>query len=143
VVSVGKKFVLNTVTMSAAERAAAGLQTYDVTSDNSGVTYDHLPLVADFRFPSLPGDFNSDRLINSVDYQHWRARFGAVETPADANRNGIVDAADYVVWRKAFVAGIGSSGESAVVPEPASNMLYTMLVAILVGGPIRRSPGNP
>ena len=138
--SIGKQFVLNTVAMSAADRAAAGLQTYDVTLDNFGVTYDHLPLVFDFRFPQpqLPGDFNSDRTVNSADYDHWRARFGSAEASADANHNGIVDAADYVVWRKAIATGIGVGGQAATVPEPASNVLCLVLLVVLNGAPIRR-----
>jgi endonuclease/exonuclease/phosphatase family metal-dependent hydrolase len=141
VVSIGKKFVLNTVAMSAADRAAAGLQTYDVTVDNSGITYDHLPLVVDFRFPQphLPGDFNSDRTVNLADYGYWRSRFGAADASADANGNGIVDAADYVVWRKAFASAAGVGGQAATVPEPASNVLCILLVAMWAALSVRRS----
>jgi endonuclease/exonuclease/phosphatase family metal-dependent hydrolase len=144
VVSVGKKFVLNTVSMSAAERAAASLQTYDVTSDNSGIRYDHLPLVVDFRFPTipLPGDFNSDGMVNSTDYGFWRTRFGSPDASADANRNSIVDTADYVIWRRAFATSTGAVGQAAIVPESASNVLCILLVALLLGVPIRRSPGS-
>ncbi len=132
-VSIGKKFVLNTVTMSASDRAAAGLQTYDVTSDNSGVTYDHLPLVVDFRLPPphLPGDYNSDRVVNTSDFNYWRTRFGSADAAADGNGNGIVDAADYVVWRNSIAASVGSSGIGTTVPEPASNLLCIALVGAL------------
>jgi endonuclease/exonuclease/phosphatase family metal-dependent hydrolase len=142
VVSVGKKFVLNTVAMSAADRAAAGLQAYDVTSDNSGITYDHLPLVVDFRLPPpyLPGDYNSDRAVNSDDYEIWRSRFETIDAAADGNRNGVVDAADYVVWRKAFAAASGAVGHAAVVPEPASIMLCLWLTAVLAALPMRSRP---
>lgn len=141
VVSIGKKFILNTVTMSAADRAAAGLQTYDVTADNFGVTYDHLPLVVDFRFPQphLPGDFNSDRTVNSADYTYWRARFGSAEASADANHNGIVDAPDYVVWRKAIATGVAVGSQAAAVPEPASNVLCVLLVTSWAALSVRRS----
>ncbi|HEX2473702.1 MAG TPA: endonuclease/exonuclease/phosphatase family protein [Lacipirellulaceae bacterium] len=132
-VSIGKKFVLNTVAMSASDRAAAGLQTYDVTSDDSGITYDHLPLVVDFRSPSphLPGDYNSDNVVNSSDFNYWRTRFGSADATADGNGNGIVDAADYVVWRNSMAAAAGSSGSAATVPEPASNLLCIALVGTL------------
>lgn len=46
------RFVLNTVSMSSADRAATGLQQFDVTLDNTGSDYDHLPVVIDFRLGS-------------------------------------------------------------------------------------------
>ncbi|MEA2734994.1 MAG: hypothetical protein QOE14_1445, partial [Humisphaera sp.] len=49
VLAIQKSFVLNTVTMTAADRAAAGLQTYDSIYDNVGSVYDHLPVIADFQ----------------------------------------------------------------------------------------------
>jgi endonuclease/exonuclease/phosphatase family metal-dependent hydrolase len=127
--SVGNKFVLNTVTMSPAERAATGLQTYDITLDQSGVTYDHLPLIVDFRFPlvPLPGDYDSDGSVTSSDYDVWRADFGTTKPAADGNHDGIVDAADYVVWRNALAAGATGAQTTIPVPEPASNLLFVML----------------
>jgi endonuclease/exonuclease/phosphatase family metal-dependent hydrolase len=52
VARIAHQFVLNTFDMSPVELAATGLQTFDVTFDASN--YDHLPLVADFRFPPVP-----------------------------------------------------------------------------------------
>lgn len=60
VARVANNFVLNTVDMSASDLAATGLQTYDVTIN--ALTYDHLPLVADFRFPAVP-EPNSNLLV--------------------------------------------------------------------------------
>lgn len=59
-------FVLNTASMTPAERSASGLQTWDVARDTAG-DYDHLPLVVDFRANRGPihtfgqgcGDFRS------------------------------------------------------------------------------------
>jgi endonuclease/exonuclease/phosphatase family metal-dependent hydrolase len=132
-VSIGKIFVLNTVTMSASDRSAAGLQTYDVTSDNVGITYDHLPLVVDFRLPSphLPGDYNSDRVVNAADFNYWRSRFGSADAAADGNGNGIVDAADYVIWRNSVAGSAASIGSASTVPEPASNLLCVALIGTL------------
>lgn len=50
VASVGRTFVLNTMTLPAAELAAAGLQAEDVTLKpaTGGTNYDHLPVVVDF-----------------------------------------------------------------------------------------------
>jgi endonuclease/exonuclease/phosphatase family metal-dependent hydrolase len=44
-----KKFVLNTTTLSEEVLHAAGLQEFDITVDDVGREYDHLPLVVDFR----------------------------------------------------------------------------------------------
>jgi endonuclease/exonuclease/phosphatase family metal-dependent hydrolase len=124
------QFVLNTVSMSAAERAAAGLQAYDVTID--ALDYDHLPLVVDFRFlaDGSPGDFNLDRTVDAFDYDLWRKSFGSTAgLAADANGDQIVDAADVVIWRKYATAGGGSEAavySVASVPEPASDLLILM-----------------
>lgn len=50
----GNAFVLNTGMMSDAERAATGLQIWDVTRDSIGEDYDHLPLVLDFHATTGP-----------------------------------------------------------------------------------------
>jgi hypothetical protein len=146
VVDVAHSFVLNTVSMSAAERAATGLLQYDVTLTTS--TYDHLPLVVDFRFPpeAIPGDFNFDRVVDALDYDRWRQTIGSTDVlDADANGDRVVDAADYVLWRKYFaVASGGASAESlAIVPEPASFLLCLMLFAIGALVPWRSSRGVP
>ena len=128
VVSVAHKFILNTLTMSRAERTATGLQAYDVTLDNSGITYDHLPLVVDFRFAlPLPGDYNRDKFVNSSDYELWRTSFGTTNSAADGNQNGVIDAADYVVWRKALAATPLSTQNTVSVPEPALKLLCLTL----------------
>ncbi|HWP39859.1 MAG TPA: endonuclease/exonuclease/phosphatase family protein [Tepidisphaeraceae bacterium] len=43
------RFALNTVAMSPADRSAAQLGPFDSILDDAGITYDHLPLVIDFR----------------------------------------------------------------------------------------------
>lgn len=48
------KFVLNTVEMTPTERAATGLEELDITVDQAGSNYDHLPLVVDFRLVPEP-----------------------------------------------------------------------------------------
>jgi endonuclease/exonuclease/phosphatase family metal-dependent hydrolase len=54
VLAEANKFVLNTVAMTPAERLAAGLQEFDVTHDQVGRNYDHLPVVVDFRLVPEP-----------------------------------------------------------------------------------------
>jgi endonuclease/exonuclease/phosphatase family metal-dependent hydrolase len=119
-------YVLNTVSMSPDDRAATGLQQYDVTITTTN--YDHLPVVVDFRFP-LPGDYNGDRVVDNVDFERWRNTFGSTTIlDADGNGNQVVDAGDYVVWRKwlSSGSGAGSFGDEPPVPEPASNLLWLM-----------------
>jgi len=52
VMSVSRRFVLNTMTMSTDELASIGLQKSDVMFDQEAGYYDHLPLVADFTLRS-------------------------------------------------------------------------------------------
>jgi endonuclease/exonuclease/phosphatase family metal-dependent hydrolase len=136
VVATANRFVLNTVSMTAAERAATGLQQYDVTLTTSN--YDHIPVVVDFRFP-MPGDFNDDRVVDGLDFQLWQQTFGSsANLAADANGDHVVDAADYVIWRMNLPPGAGSiaaDGGSHSVPEPAS---YLLLLMICGAVPIRR-----
>jgi hypothetical protein len=54
VLSVANQFVLNTVSMTAEERMATGLQELDITLDLVGRNYDHLPVVVDFRVRPAP-----------------------------------------------------------------------------------------
>ncbi len=49
VMDVVKKFALDTSTMTEEDLRATGLQKFDVTADDVGKEYDHLPLVVDFR----------------------------------------------------------------------------------------------
>jgi hypothetical protein len=136
--------------MSSAELAATGLQTYDVTVD--AATYDHLPLVVDFRFPidGAPGDFTLDRAIDLSDRAMWQETFGSpANHDADGSGNSIVDAADYVVWRK-FTEPLGGGGLSLdsydAAPEPAPYLLilsaFTCLCIKFCGRTVARQSIN-
>ncbi len=129
VVGIANHFVLNTVSMTAAERTATGLQSNDVTITSSN--YDHLPVVVDFRFPSqaFPGDYNSDGQVDAMDYDAWKLAFGAIGGASDGNSDGVVDAADYTVWRNNLGAGSAGSGGVAAVPEPASAVAIALMVS--------------
>ena len=95
VLRTANQFVLNTVSMSSSERAAAGLQTYDITVDQVGTNYDHLPLVVDFRLvvdDAAAGDYNGNGLVDAEDYSVWLASLGSTTNlTADGNGNGTVD----------------------------------------------------
>ena len=54
---------------------------------------------------AIPGDYDGSGVVDSNDYNEWRANFGAASDFApsvDGNGDGFIDAADYVVWRKNF-----------------------------------------
>jgi hypothetical protein len=82
---------------------------------------------------AVVGDYNSDGMVNSLDYSVWRQTFGSITSlNADGNLNGVVDDADYVVWRSNFgltlpgagsAAGGGASLSLNAVPEPAAVIL--------------------
>jgi endonuclease/exonuclease/phosphatase family metal-dependent hydrolase len=137
VVGIAKHFVLNTVTMTSAERSATGLQSGDITLTSSN--YDHLPVVVDFRFPSepLPGDYNSDGKVDGADYDAWKLAFGTDNAAADGNGDGRVDAGDYTVWRDNLGAGGAGSGVAAV-PEPTGVAILAATWAWGACGRLRR-----
>jgi hypothetical protein len=128
VARVANSFVLNTVAMTAAELSAAGLQTYDVTIN--ALEYDHLPLVADFRFlaDGKQGDYNLDRVVDTQGYDLWQQSYGSASNhDADVSQNNVVDASVYVVWRKFSGFAGGSFMENgSPIPEPASNLLLPL-----------------
>lgn len=71
---------------------------------------------------------------SAADYTAWKLAFGTTVDPgtgADGNNDGVVDAADYTVWRDNLGASSGSL-HAAPVPEPASIMLASGLLAILM-----------
>ncbi|WP_146452077.1 endonuclease/exonuclease/phosphatase family protein [Bythopirellula polymerisocia] len=124
---VGNKFVLNTVSMTSADRTATGLQQRDVTIGNSTTYFDHLPVVVDFRiFEFAPSDFNFSRSADGADLATWQAGYhvlsGATRTTGDADGDGDVDGRDFLIWQQQ--AGI-SGPPLSPVPEPGS---WVMLI---------------
>jgi hypothetical protein len=58
--------------------------------------------------PRLPGDYDGNGAVQTLDYDVWRGAFGTIVSPgisADGNADGSVDVADYVMWQKLFVPG--------------------------------------
>jgi hypothetical protein len=132
-------FVLNTIAMSPSDRAAAGLQTYDTAIDS--LTYDHLPVVADFLIPPppIPGDANGDRQVDSNDLAAWQAHFGvssnATTSQGDTDADGDIDGADFLTWQR-HVTAVPLAAAS--VPEPAAAAMTALsLLAMLM---IRKGP---
>jgi hypothetical protein len=75
---------------------------------------------------TLPGDFNSDGIVDAGDYVVWRKGLGTTYTQAD-----------YDVWLANFGASSGSGSVSnSIAPEPTSGWL--LLWAAVVGACCRR-----
>jgi hypothetical protein len=69
----------------------------------------------------IPGDINSDGIVDIRDYGLWRQNFGQTNcgNPADLDGNCIVDIRDYGIWRQNFghTAGAALRGEPAPAPR--------------------------
>ena len=57
-----------------------------------------------FSFGNLPGDANSDGIVDQADYTLWYNGYGASgrELPGDFTADGLVDQADYTVWYNSY-----------------------------------------
>lgn len=129
---VGNKFVLNTVSMTSAQRLATGLERLDVTIGNSSSNFDHLPVVVDFRlFDFADSDFNFSRGVDGADLTTWQTGFGtpsgASRGIGDADRDGDVDGRDYLIWQRQY-SNLGV--QVASVPEPATCCM--LLISLLL-----------
>jgi hypothetical protein len=73
---------------------------------------------------AVAGDYNEDLVVNTPDYDLWRANFGstALVNP-DGNANGVVDAADYVLWRKRLATAQSSAAAVSELNEIAESKL--------------------
>ncbi len=141
VMQLAGSFVLNTVAMSEEELSSAGLQRYDAVIDE--LTYDHLPVVADYRIPppALAGDANGDSVVNADDLMIWHEGFGAAGNAAvgqgDFNGDTNVDGDDWLVWqREASVETAEFPTRPA--PEPAAAALAACVFLLPLRRPSRR-----
>jgi hypothetical protein len=88
---------------------------------------------------AIPGDYNSNDIVDAADYVVWRTTLTNSVTPnsgADGNNNGVIDAGDYDVWKSHFGETAASSAIEAAVPEPSALALFVFAAAI---GALRRS----
>jgi endonuclease/exonuclease/phosphatase family metal-dependent hydrolase len=140
---IANKFILNTFEMSPADLAATGLQPLDVTIDQEGVIFDHLPLVADFRvFEFANSDFNFSRSVGSDDLAIWQAGYsaaGSSRMEGDADGDGDVDGRDFLIWQQSMPTTEGPLSLYAAVPEPSTLLLGASFLGLSCCGCVRRT----
>lgn len=142
VMQMGNRFVLNTVAMSSEERQATGLEELDVTVDQDGLNYDHLPVVVDFRNigqPPMPGDYNDDGRVDAADYSFWRNNLGQ---PAGVLWNDptgkAIGMAQYDLWRGQY--GQQLSPTPGQTPVPAPGTLALICTGLILSGRQQKTP---
>jgi hypothetical protein len=92
----------------------------------------------------VPGDYNSNGVVDAADYVVWRSNVGQPSIPnRGTGITGNVGTADYNFWRAHFAntSGSGAGGLStSPVPEPSSVLLIVVgLLGVLKS---RRSKSN-
>jgi hypothetical protein len=80
--------------------------------------------------PVLAGDYNSDGLVDAVDYTVWRDAYDSASSDlaADGDGSGVIDPADYTIWAVNYGA---SDSQPAAVPEPTAILIA--IAATLAG----------
>lgn len=87
--------------------------------------------------PVVPGDFNSDGVVNLADYAVWRNNFGADEdgiVMLNGNGDGgTVGVSDFMLWKSHFGSTAGGqpvSSDSKPVPEIGSSSILTVCLMV-------------
>ncbi len=86
---------------------------------------------------TVPGDFNADGVVDTVDFQIMASNFNSEGEFADGdmNFNGVVDLTDFVEFRQVFSS---QAPLAATVPEPASGLAGLLALWALVYAARRR-----
>lgn len=84
---------------------------------------------AQFLAPSLPGDFDGDLDVDSLDLAQWQDDYG-VNGDSDADGDGDSDGRDFLIWQRNVGTGVPVAG-AVNVPEPSSMVLIGLLVCAL------------
>jgi hypothetical protein len=86
---------------------------------------------------SIPGDFDSNQVVNSADLAQWRGDFG-INNESDADNDGDSDGNDFLIWQRNLGLS-GATSSLAAVPEPDSWRLIAGALAMALTG-FRRNP---
>jgi hypothetical protein len=120
------------------EQTQLFIQSFDVNGGSpASLVVDFASVTTNF----LPGDFNSDGLVDALDFTVWRNALGSNVTPwrgADGNGDGTVDAADYLIWKANFGHDPATTAASpgVPIPEPAG---WALLLALATFGGWKKS----
>jgi hypothetical protein len=91
-------------------------------------------IAASFTQGGVPGDYNSDGIVDAADYTVWRDHLGqtfALPNEDPASTPGQVTIEDYSFWKAHFGATSGSGSTSgATVPEPSSGVMLLIAAAL-------------
>jgi hypothetical protein len=88
----------------------------------------------------VPGDYNSNGVVDAADYVFWRERLGsstALPNEVAGVTPGMVTNEDYTAWRARFgrTSGAGAAlGASAAVPEPSTWIGAGVLLVFFLAG---------
>jgi autotransporter-associated beta strand protein len=74
---------------------------------------------------SIPGDFNGDGVVNSLDHEQWQIDF-AVNGNSDADSDGDSDGRDLLIWQQNVAANAiaNANAHSSAIPEPSTWALW-------------------
>lgn len=88
----------------------------------------------------LPGDYNSNGVVDAGDYVLYRKYLGTTHVLPNDPTGGTIGAVQYTTWRNHFGQSAGSGGSGGLsgtaLPEPAS-LSAAILAAILISGCVR------
>jgi hypothetical protein len=95
----------------------------------------------------VPGDYNSDGIVDAGDYIAWRKNLGSAQALPNDNTAG-VDANDFDRWRLNFGQSAGTGSQSfataqSQVPEPSTVFELEMGAAVLLCLSWRMAPASP
>jgi hypothetical protein len=110
-----------------------------VAAGTAGSDVDVVLLGASVVSNGVPGDYNSDGIVDAADYTVWRDHLGQTFTlpNRDSTASGPISQSDYTFWLNHFGnhAGAGAGAmHGGAVPEPSTLMLAAFgMISIMCG----------